>query len=129
MEITLPDILQAMGQFPTTENNLDPKVSIVQVEKLWFSLTLDTCAKSLQSRPVLCDAMDCSLAGSSVHGILQARMLEWVAMLSSRGASWPKIETAPLATPELQEDSLLLSHQGSPTLDTLGTKYQKDIPI
>ena len=87
MEITLPDILQAMGQFPTTENNLDPKVSIVQVEKLWFSLTLDTCAKSLQSRPVLCDAMDCSLAGSSVHGILQASILEWVAMLSSRGAS------------------------------------------
>ena len=34
-------------------------------------------AKSLQSRPTLCDPMDCSLLGFSVHGILQARTLEW----------------------------------------------------
>ena len=41
-------------------------------------------AKSIQSRPTLCDPMDCSLPGSSVHGILQARILEWVAMPFSR---------------------------------------------
>ena len=35
-------------------------------------------AKSLQSCPTLCDPMDCSLPGSSVHGILQARILEWL---------------------------------------------------
>ena len=40
-------------------------------------------AKSLQSRPTLCDPMDCRPPGSSVHGILQARILEWVAMPSS----------------------------------------------
>ena len=44
-------------------------------------------AKSLQSCPTLCDPMDCSPPGSSVHGILQARTLEWVAMPSSRGSS------------------------------------------
>ena len=44
-------------------------------------------AKSLQSCPILCDTMDCSLPGSSVHGILQTRILEWVAMPSSRGSS------------------------------------------
>ena len=38
----------------------------------------------------LCDPMDCSLPGSSVHGILQARMLEWVAILLTRGSSWPR---------------------------------------
>ena len=38
----------------------------------------------------LCDPMDCSPPGSSVHGILQARILEWVAMPSSRGSSWPR---------------------------------------
>ena len=38
------------------------------------------CAKSLQSYPTLCNPMDCSLLGSSVHGILQARILEWVTM-------------------------------------------------
>jgi len=44
-------------------------------------------AKLLQSCPMLCDPMDCSPPGSSVHGILQARTLEWVAMPSSRGSS------------------------------------------
>ena len=39
------------------------------------------CAKSLQSCPSLCSPMDCSLPDSSVHGILQARVLEWVAIL------------------------------------------------
>ena len=37
-----------------------------------------------QSRPTLCDPMDCSPPGSSVHGILQARILKWVARPSSR---------------------------------------------
>ena len=46
-------------------------------------------AKSLQSCPTLCDPMDCNLPGSSVHGILQARILERVTMPSSRGSSRP----------------------------------------
>ena len=46
----------------------------------------DTHAKSLQSCLTLCDPMDCSLPGSSVYGILQARILEWVAIPSSRGS-------------------------------------------
>ena len=37
-------------------------------------------AKSLQSYPTLCDLMDCSLPVSSLHGILQARTLDWAAM-------------------------------------------------
>ena len=48
------------------------------------------CAKLLQSCPALCDPMDCSSPGSSAHGILQARILEWVAVLFSRGSSQPK---------------------------------------
>ena len=40
-----------------------------------------------QSCLTLCDAMDCSLPGFSVHGILQARILEWVAISFSRGSS------------------------------------------
>ena len=40
--------------------------------------------------PTLCDPMDCSPPGSSIHGILQARILEWVAMLFSRGSSQPR---------------------------------------
>ena len=39
---------------------------------------------------VMSDPMDCSQPGFSVHGILQARILEWVAIPSSRGSSWPR---------------------------------------
>ena len=43
--------------------------------------------------PTLCDPMDCSLPGSSVYGIFQARVLEWVAIFFSRGSSWPRVQT------------------------------------
>ena len=46
-------------------------------------------AQSLQLCLNICDPMDCSPPGSSVHGILQTRILKWVAMLSSRGSSQP----------------------------------------
>ena len=50
-------------------------------------------AMSLQSCPTLCDPMDYSPPGSSVHGVLQARILEWVARLSSRESCWPRDQT------------------------------------
>ena len=48
------------------------------------------CAKLLQSCPALCDSMDCSPPGSSVPGLLQAGILEWVARPSSRASSRPR---------------------------------------
>ena len=56
-------------------------------------------AKSVQSRPTLCDPMGCSPPDSSVHWILQARMLEWVAMPFSRGSSWLSDRTQPAFEP------------------------------
>ena len=50
----------------------------------------------------LCELMDCSLPGSSVHGILQARILEWVAIPFSMGSSRPRDRTR---SPALQADS------------------------
>ena len=46
-----------------------------------------------QSCPTLCDPMDCSLPVSSLQGILQARVLEWVAISFSRGSSGPRDRT------------------------------------
>ena len=46
-----------------------------------------------QSRPTLCDPMDCSPPGSSIHRILQAAILEWVAISFSRGSSQPRDQT------------------------------------
>ena len=47
-------------------------------------------SEAAQSCPTLCDSMDCSLQSSSVHGTLQARVLEWVAISFSRGSSRPR---------------------------------------
>ena len=70
-------------------------------------------AKSLQSCPTFCDPMDCSLPGSSIHGILQVRILEWVAVPFSRDLPDSGMEPMFPEAPALQVDSLLLSHKGS----------------
>ena len=62
-----------------------------------------------QSCLTLCDPINCSLPDSSVRGILYARILETVAISFSRGSSQPRIKPQ---SPELQADSLPLSHQG-----------------
>ena len=74
-----------LGTAQTGEAEVGPRLS---------SLT-DTCvhAQLLQSCPTLCDPMDRSPPGSSVHGILQARILEWIAISSSRGSSQPRDRT------------------------------------
>ena len=58
--------------------------------ELYSTVGLCVQAKLLQSCPTLCNPMDCGLPGSSVRGILQARILEWVAVSSSRGSSQPR---------------------------------------
>ena len=53
----------------------------------------NVCVLVAKSCPTLCNPMDCSPPGSSVHGILQARILEWVAVPFSRGSSRPRDQT------------------------------------
>ena len=60
---------------------------------------------------ILCHLMEHSLPGSSVHGILQARILEWIAIPFSRGSSYPGIK---LGCPALQVDSLPSESLGTP---------------
>ena len=55
----------------------------------WFSYA-HMCVCSAQSCPTLCNPMDCSPPGSPVHGIFQARILEWVAISFSRGSFQPR---------------------------------------
>ena len=83
----------------------------------WLDLNLYVCmhAKSFQSCLTLCDPMDCSPPRSSVHGILQARPLEWVAIFSSRGSSRPRDWTCVSYTHlHWQVGSLLLVPPGKP---------------
>ena len=64
-----------------------------QIIKIFVSGCGQRMCIHAQSCPVLCDPMDCSPPGSSVHGILQARIPEWAAMPSSRGSSQPRDQT------------------------------------
>ena len=66
---------------------------LVPLGKSLFRLEVKVSVLVALLCPTLCDPMDCSLPGSSVHGILQARILEWVAMPSSRASSQPRDQT------------------------------------
>ena len=64
-----------------------------QLEKAQEKQWRPTCVKLPQSCPALCNPTDCSLPGSSVHGILQARTPDWIVISSSRGSSSPRDQT------------------------------------
>ena len=78
---------------------------------IWSKNKVKWVSEVSQSCPTLCDPMDCSLPGSSLHGILQARVLEWVAIAFSRGSSRPRIEPE---SPEFQADALTSEPPGKP---------------
>ena len=72
------------------------------------------CTQLLQWCLTLCNPVDCNLPGSSVHEILQARILEWVAMPFSRESSQPRGSNPGL--PHCGQILYYLSHEGSPYL-------------
>ena len=63
----------------------------------------DLVSEVAHSCLTLCDPMDCSLSGSVLHGILQVRVMEWVAISFSRGSSDPGIEPR---SPAFQAEAL-----------------------
>ena len=77
-----------------------------------------------QPCPTLCNRMDCSPSGFSVHGIFQARILEWVAISFLRGSSWPRDWTCISC---IGRSSLYyLSPQGSPKSEKNFKKKKKE---
>ena len=78
-------IVILLTPLPTIQSH--PRLSALLITfPVWTVLAAQLCS-------TLCDPMDCSPPGSSVHGILQARVLEWVAIAFSRGSSWPRDRT------------------------------------
>ena len=70
------------------------------------------CGLVIQSCPALCNPMDCGPLGSSVHGIFQARILEWIAISFFRASSRPRERTWVSC---IEGRLYRLSHQGSPS--------------
>ena len=79
-------------------------------------------AKLFQSCPILCNPMYCSFPGASVCGILQVRILEWVAISSSRGSSYPGIKPMSLTSPALAD----MFFTTSATWETPTLRYQTE---
>ena len=71
-------------------STVKPAPAICILRRLESPVRACMCAKLLQSWPTLCNSVDSSPPGSSVHGVLQARILEWVTMPFSRGPCQPK---------------------------------------
>ena len=80
---------------------------------LTYTHCLPACALLAESCLTLCDLMDCNLPGSSVHGILQARILQWVAISSSQEIFSTQGRNLHLL--HWQVNYLPLSHLGSPS--------------
>ena len=77
----------------TTQMSIDRRMEKKDVVHSYNGILCVLHVKSLQSHSTLCNPMDCSLPGSSVQGIFQARIVEWVAMPSSRASSQPSDQT------------------------------------
>ena len=85
-------------------------------------------AKSLQSCPTLCDPMDCSLPGFSIHGILQARTLEWVAISFSNAWKW-KVKVKLLSHVWLLAIPCTAAYQALPSMGFSGQQYWSRVPL
>ena len=83
---------------------------------IYVSIQWDIHA-SVQWCLTLCDPMDCSPPGSSVHGTVPARIVEWVAISPCRGFSQPRDQTGISCTSSIEGSSLLLNHSGSHTVE------------
>ena len=92
-------IIKSDRGWPTTrvclglKEFLGCKTFTTKIGKLWANqdeLVRDHESVVIQLCLTFCDSMDCSLSGSSVHGILQARILDCVAIPFSRASSWPR---------------------------------------
>ena len=93
----------------------------------WY-LAAATAAKSLQSCPTLCDPIDGSPLGSSVPGILQARILEWVAISFSNGWEW-KVKVKLLSRIRLLATPWTAAYQAPPSMGLSRQEYWSGVPL
>ena len=90
--------------------------------------TTTTTTKSLQSCPTLCDPMDCSPPGFSVHGLLQARTLEWV-VISFSNAWKRKVKVKSLSRVRLPATPRTAAYQAPPSMGFSGQQYWSGVPL
>ena len=97
---------------PPGNSNLPSELKILDLGRV-NSMSIAVRCLDSQLCPTLCDPMDWCLLVSSVHGIFLAWILEWVAISSSRGSSWPRDWTHAILLLHWPVDSLPLAPSGS----------------
>ena len=95
---------------------------------LLFSCAAAAAAESLQSCPILCDPIDGSPLGSSVPGILQARILEWVAISFSNAWKW-KVKVKSLSRVRLFSIPWTSAYQAPPSMGFSRQEYWSGLPL
>ena len=122
MRVSLIIVIAFSGEIPRKTSHGGIIISRVPKKKpsqqrflkhVWSEVT--------QLCPTLCDPMDCSLSGSSVHGIFQTRVLEWIAISCSRGSLRPRNQKP--RSPTLQADALPSEPPGKPSYIELNIIY------
>ena len=93
---------------------------------MWPSIAAATAAKSLQSCPTLCDLIDGSPPGSPIHGILQARTLEWVAI--SFSIAW-KVKVKSLSRVRLLATPWTAAYQAPPSMGFSRQEYWSGLSL
>ena len=126
------------GIFPTQESNpflwhlLHCRQILYPLSQLGSPLAHCCCcccaAKSLQSCLTLCDPMDCSLPGLSVHGILQARTLEWFAISFSNALKW-KVKVKSLSCVQLLSIPWTAAYQAPPSMGFSRQQYWSRVSL
>ena len=96
--------------------------------KTKWTIRSTAAAKSLQSCPTLCNRTDCSPPGFSIHGILQARTLEWVAISFSNARKW-KVKVKSLSRVWLFATPWTAAHQAPPSMGFARQEYWSGVPL
>ena len=94
---------------------------ISALKSIWLVLVI-------QSWPTLCDPVNCSLPGACVHGILQARTLEWVAISFSNAWKW-KVKAKSLSCVWLLVTSWTAAYQAPPSMGFSRQEYWSGVPF
>ena len=121
-ELDWPQTLPAFSQATLKKKN--PRLT----QDLSAVAAAAAAAKSLQSCPTLCDPMNCSPPGFSVHGILQARTLEWVTISFSNAWKW-KVKVKSLSGVWLLVTPWTAAYQAPPSMGFSGQQYWNGVPL
>ena len=121
--LMLPKSSKIFPPLPYITNHQFLALSLLFDISFPLSLGLRAC-QSFQSCLTLCDSVDCNLPGSSVNGILQASIQEWVTMPSAKGSSQPRDPTWASCGSCIAGGFFTAEPQGSPSFHQLGLKVQ-----